>query len=89
MDFSLWGGEIRTLDDIERKGDAVIYEAYDDQELEVGQVIIFEREGVYDVTFVTEGRTYKIHTTDNQKQGAVVGLKFDKDDIHVMEKMVG
>ena len=46
-------------------------------------------EGTYDVTFVTEGRTYKIHTIDNQKEGAIVGLKFDKEDIHVMEKMVG
>ena len=45
--------------------------------------------GDYPVTFVTEGRTYKIHSTDNQKEGAIVGLKFDKDDIHVMEKMVG
>lgn len=44
--------------------------------------------GDYSVTFVTEGRTYKIHTTDNQKEGAIVGLKFDKDDIHVMEKSV-
>ena len=45
--------------------------------------------GDYPVTFVTEGRSYKIHTTDNQKEGAIVGLSFDADDIHVMEKMLG
>ena len=44
--------------------------------------------GDYPVTFVTEGRTYKIHTTDKQKEGAIVGLKFGKDDIHVMEKTI-
>ena len=44
--------------------------------------------GDYSVTFVTEGRTYKIHTTDKQKEGAIVGLKFGKDDIHVMEKTI-
>ena len=44
--------------------------------------------GDYSVTFVTEGRTYKIHTTDKQEEGKVVGLKFGKDDIHVMEKTV-
>ena len=44
--------------------------------------------GDYPVTFVTEGRTYKIHTTDNQKEGTVVGLGFDADDIHVMEKTI-
>ena len=45
-------------------------------------------EGDYDVTFVTEGRTYKVHTTDKQEEGALVSIDFDKDDIHVMSKMV-
>ena len=45
--------------------------------------------GDYPVTFVTEGRTYKIHTTEKVKENAIVGLDFDKDDIHVMEKMIG
>lgn len=44
--------------------------------------------GDYPVTFVTEGRTYKIHTTENVEEGKVVGLKFGKDDIHVMEKTI-
>ncbi|MBR3265222.1 MAG: ABC transporter ATP-binding protein [Erysipelotrichaceae bacterium] len=46
-------------------------------------------EGVYDVTFVTEGRTYKIHTTEHQEEGSFVALDFDPDDIHVMEKSIG
>ena len=46
------------------------------------------KEGIYDVTFVTEGRTYKIHTTEKQNEGAIVSLDFEPDDIHVMEKMV-
>ena len=45
-------------------------------------------EGLYDVTFVTEGRTYKIHTTDSVEEGAVVAIDFGKDDIHVMTKKV-
>ena len=46
-------------------------------------------EGVYDVTFVTEGRTYKIHTTECQEEGDIVSLDFDPEDIHVMEKSLG
>ncbi len=45
-------------------------------------------EGDYEVTFVTEGRTYKVHTTEKQEEGAAVSLDFDADDIHVMSKMV-
>ena len=45
-------------------------------------------EGEYDVTFVTEGRTYKVHTTDKQEEGTQVSIDFSKDDIHVMSKMV-
>ena len=46
-------------------------------------------EGVYDVTFVTEGRTYKIHTTEYQEEGDIVSLDFTPEDIHVMEKSIG
>ena len=45
--------------------------------------------GDYDVTFVTEGRTYKIHTTSVQKEGSVVSIDFEPDAIHVMEKSIG
>ena len=44
--------------------------------------------GDYDVTFVTEGRTYKIHTTSIQKEGSHVSIDFKPDAIHVMEKSI-
>ena len=44
--------------------------------------------GDYDVSFVTEGRTYKVHTTDYQKEGSLVSIDFEPDDIHVMRKVV-
>jgi len=46
-------------------------------------------EGIYDVTFVTEGRTYKIHTTDKYEEGNIVSIDFGPEDIHVMEKTIG
>lgn len=44
-------------------------------------------EGTYKVTFSTEGREFKIHTTDYVEEGKEVGLTFFPEDIHVMEKM--
>ncbi len=44
-------------------------------------------EGVYQVTFWTTGREFKIHTTDYVEEGKKVGLAFGPEDIHVMEKM--
>lgn len=46
-------------------------------------------EGDYPVTFVTEGRVYKVHSTSCQKEGSFVSLFFKPEDIHVMHKMVG
>lgn len=45
------------------------------------------KEGIYPVTFWTKGREFKIHTTDYVKEGKAVGLAFEPEDIHVMEKM--
>ncbi len=42
--------------------------------------------GVYPITFWTRGREFKIHTTDYVKEGSKVGLNFNPEDIHVMEK---
>ena len=39
------------------------------------------------VTFSTQGREFKIHTTDIAEEGAEVGLTFFPEDIHVMSKM--
>ncbi|MEF9962480.1 MAG: ABC transporter ATP-binding protein [Erysipelotrichaceae bacterium] len=44
-------------------------------------------EGTYLVTFSTQGRELKIHTTDISKEGKDVGLSFYPEDIHVMSKM--
>ena len=46
------------------------------------------QEGVYNITFSTTGREFKIHTTDYVEEGREVGLTFFPEDIHVMEKMV-
>ena len=79
--------------DLKTWADAYAWYLDDDTPVEIDDVRYdFEpmeiEPGDYPVTFVTEGRTYKIHTTDNQKEGAVVGLNFEKDDIHVMRKSV-
>ena len=46
------------------------------------------KEGVYQVTFSTLGREFKIHTTDYTEVGQEVGLTFFPEDIHVMSRMV-
>ena len=43
-------------------------------------------QGVYDVTFSTEGYEYKVSTTRACEEGAEVGLIFRPEDIHVMKK---
>jgi spermidine/putrescine transport system ATP-binding protein len=45
------------------------------------------QQGIYKVTFSTTGREFKIHTTDYVEEGKEVGLTFNPEDIHVMEKM--
>ncbi|MFV0479285.1 MAG: ABC transporter ATP-binding protein [Anaerorhabdus sp.] len=44
------------------------------------------KEGTYPITFSTKGREFKVHTTEYKAAGTKVGLKFDPEDIHVMEK---
>lgn len=46
------------------------------------------KEGVYEITFSTTGREFKIHTTDYSEEGQEVGLTFFPEDIHVMSKVV-
>ena len=46
------------------------------------------KEGIYKVTFSTEGREFKIHTTDYTEVGQEVGLTFFPEDIHVMSRMI-
>ena len=40
------------------------------------------QEGIYQVTFSTEGRELKVHTTDYVEEGQEVGLTFEVEDIH-------
>ena len=47
------------------------------------------QEGVYDITFSTRGRVYKVETTSCHEEGDRVGLNIGPDDIHVMHKAVG
>lgn len=46
------------------------------------------KEGVYQITFSTTGREFKIHTTDYTQEGQEVGLTFFPEDIHVMSREV-
>lgn len=43
--------------------------------------------GVYEVSFSTKGRVFKVHTTDLSEEGAEIALDFQPEDIHVMSKM--
>ena len=47
------------------------------------------QEGVYDITFSTRGRVYKVETTSAHEEGDRVGLNIGPDNIHVMHKAVG
>ena len=47
------------------------------------------QEGIYDITFSTRGRVYKVETTSCHEEGDRVGLNIGPDDIHVMHKAVG
>ena len=46
------------------------------------------KEGIYQVTFSTTGREFKLHTTDYTEVGQEVGLTFFPEDIHVMSRKV-
>ena len=43
-------------------------------------------EGTYEITFATQGREYKVETTDRYEEGDRVGLSFGPEDIHLMRK---
>ena len=77
--------------DLKTWADAYAWDLDDESPIEIDDVRYdFEpmeiEPGDYKVTFVTEGRTYKVHTTSNQKEGSYVAINFDPDDIHVMRK---
>ena len=45
-------------------------------------------EGSYDITFATQGREYKVETTQPLEEGDRVGLSFGPEDLHLMRKAV-
>ena len=80
--------------DLKNWADAYAWDLETENEVEIDDVRFdFDpmdiEEGIYDVTFVTEGRTYKIHTTEHQEEGDIVSIDFGPEDIHVMEKSLG
>ena len=77
--------------DLKTWADAYAWDLDDESQVEIDDVRYdFEPmeivPGDYKVSFVTEGRTYKIHTTSNQKEGSLIAIDFGPDDIHVMRK---
>ena len=79
--------------DLKTWADAYAWYLDNDDEVEIDDVRFdFDPneivEGDYEVTFLTMGREYKIHTTEKQEEGSIVSIDFDPEDIHVMSKMV-
>ena len=60
-------------------------EMYADYDFDLDNI----REGMsYRVTFSTTGRELKVRTVNYVEEGTEVGLKFGKNDIHVMKRMM-
>ena len=84
--------ESMTLDtDLETWASASAWSLEDGEKVEITEVKYdFDPEnitpGVYDVTFATEGYEYRVATTKAFAEGSEVGLTFEPEDIHVMEK---
>jgi len=79
--------------DLRNWADAYAFDLETENEIEIDDVRYdFEpmeiTEGIYDVTFTTEGRQYKVHTTKKQEEGDIVSIYFDPENIHVMEKTI-
>ena len=79
--------------DLKNWADAYAWDLETENEVEIDDVRFdFDpmeiEEGTYDVTFVTEGRTYKIHTTEHQEENDIVSIDFTPEDIHVMRKSI-
>ena len=51
------------------------------------RVMGIDTEGDYQVTFSTQGREFKVETTDHITEGERIGLKWNPEDIHIMRKM--
>ena len=80
VDLKTWADAYaRDLDDEEQEVSiSDVRFDFDPNEIEVGD---------YEVTFSTQGREYKIHTTRYFEEGDKVSIDFDPEDIHVMSKI--
>lgn len=79
--------------DLIRWADAYAWDMEDDSKVEIWDVKYdFDVDeivpGDYQITFTTQGRELKLETTDAIEVGERIGLTWDAEDIHVMEKMV-
>ena len=77
--------------DLRTWANASAWSLEDDSEVEITDIVYdFDletiTEGNYLVTFKTEGYQYKVATTDKFEAGDMVGLMFQPEDIHIMEK---
>ena len=96
FDFFKTADEIKesiALDtDLIRWADAYAWNMEDKSRVEIWDVKYdFDEEnlaeGDYEVTFSTQGREFKIETTDRIETGERIGLMWNPEDIHVMRKM--
>ena len=97
LDFFVTADEVKESmaisTDLKAWAGAEAYNLQDDSEIQITDVKFdFEpmeiTEGVYDITFATQGREYKVETTSHHEEGDRIGLRFKADDIHVMHKMI-
>ncbi len=77
--------------DLIRWADATAWNLEDDSPVEIWDVRYdFDdeniTEGDYPITFSTQGREFRMETTDQIEVGQRVGLKWNPEDIHVMHK---
>ena len=78
--------------DLKRWASAYAWSLEDGSEIEIWDIRYdFDAEtiteGEYEISFATEGREFKIHTTDYVEEERKIGLTFNPEDIHVMRKM--
>ncbi len=78
--------------DLKTWADAVAWDLDTDEKIEITNVdydfdVEDIKEGTYTIAFSTRGREFKIHTTKNIDEEAVVGLNFTPEDIHIMSKI--
>jgi spermidine/putrescine ABC transporter ATP-binding subunit len=78
--------------DLIRWADAYAWSTEDNSRVEIWDVKYdFDdqniTEGLYPITFSTQGRELKIETTDKHEVGERIGLQWHPEDIHVMKKM--